>query len=546
MQIKPWLSFTSEQKQQIKQLADRLQVSYNNNWFDNHYYSVTSYTFRSARNNLINFLRGNYYNYYADNNDETKTNGQVEGIILALLASLNPEIKEMIRGVFCTRDRGGQDRNDVISLESITGTGYFPKGITDFKPDNKKLDVDLSARIQREIIKENGVDPDLVGTPDLTITVKVFASPGQYLHTYFNKKTEPTIRRVYYKTIQANLQYFSMKDLITDEQDRNLFDIIYNNFFTPNDNSVSNIIEFLAAYINEKLKYQEENLVKIFAAAKQTAMNQERKRILENNLKYAEQNYNDNMSRFATLKNEYLQARKAVDTFEEVKFEAVEVFLNKIKDYPRTKQFAKINATCLQFLIEEPLIHTEGETWAKYLTNISSSINEKINAYALSHYTTFNTTVDILRYAVQRFFKETLVDQKIKLYTTALLGIRADRTSFDIEKFSFNGYEYFPHPHIGTTGLTCWGEATRQISKNILENDGEMAFLQLNYALQQMTASDSVVAKKLTELILNYNYGTHPYYLRKGKTERESFETILKEFIADETNKINAIIDSES
>ena len=35
-------------------------------------------------------------------------------------------------------------------------------------------------------------------------------------------------------------------------------------------------------------------------------------------------------------------------------------------------------------------------------------------------------------------------------------------------------------------------------------------------------------------------------FLQKGKTERESFETILKEFIADETNKINAIIDSES
>ena len=54
------------------------------------------------------------------------------------------------------------------------------------------------------------------------------------------------------------------------------------------------------------------------------------------------------------------------------------------------------------------------------------------------------------------------------------------------------------------------------------------------------------ILSKLTDLILNYNYGTHPYYLRKGKTERESFETILKEFIADETNKINAIIDSES
>ena len=544
--MKPWLPFTLEQKQQIKQLADRLQINYRTNWFDNNYYNIISYTFRNTRSNFISFLRGSYYNYYQANDDEARTDGQVENIVLTLLASLHEEIKEMIKSVFHTRDRAGQDRNDVIPIESITGTGYFPKGITDFKPDNKKLDADLSARIQREIIKENGADPELISSPDLTITVKVFAEPGQYLHTYFNKKTEQTIRRVYYKTIQTNLQYFNMKNLITDEQDKALFDVIYNNFFTPNEKSIPNIIEFLTSYINEKLKYQEENLVKIFAAEKQTAMNQERKRILEQNLRYAEQNYNDNINRYASLKNEYLQARKAVDTFEEVKFEAVEVFLNKIKDYPRTKQFAKINNTCLQFLIEEPLIHTEGETWAKYLTNVNSSINEKINAYAVNNYSKYNTTISIIKYAVQRFFKEVLVDQKIRLYTTALLGIRSDETSFTIEKFSFNGYEYFPHPHIGTSNLTCWGEATRQISKNILENDGEMAFLQLNYALQQMTASDTVVAKKLTDLILNDNYGTHPYYLRKGKTERESFETILKEFIADETNKINAIIDSES
>lgn len=544
--MKPWLPFTLEQKQQIKQLADRLQINYRTNWFDDNYYNIISYTFRSARTNFINFLKGGYYNAYQAIGDETRTDGQVENIVLTLLASLDEEIKEMIKSVFHTRDRAGQDRNDVIPIESITGTGYFPKGITDFKPDNKKLDADLSARIQREIIKENGADSELVNSPDLTITVKVFAEPGQYLHTYFNKKTEQTIRRVYYKTIQTNLQYFSMKDLITDEQDKALFDVICNNFFTPNEKSVPNIIEFLTAYINEKLKYQEENLVKIFAAEKQTAMNQERKRNLEQNLRYAEQNYNDNIRRYASLKNEYLQAKKAVDTFEEVKFEAVEVFLNKIKDYPRTKQFAKINNTCLQFLIEEPLIHTEGETWAKYLTNVNSNINEKINAYAINNASNYNTTMSILKYAVQRFFKEVLVDQKIRLYTTALLGIRSDETNFAIEKFNFNGYEYFPHPHIGTSGLTCWGEATRQISKNILENDGEMAFLQLNYALQQMTASDTVVAKKLTDLILNHNYKTHPYYLRKGKTERESFETILKEFIADETNKINAIIDSES
>ena len=113
--MKPWLPFTLEQKQQIKQLADRLQINYRTNWFDNNYYNIISYTFRSARNNFINFLRGNYYNYYQANDDETRTDGQVENIVLILLASLHEEIKEMIKSVFHTRDRAGQDRNDVIA-----------------------------------------------------------------------------------------------------------------------------------------------------------------------------------------------------------------------------------------------------------------------------------------------------------------------------------------------------------------------------------------------------------------------------------------------
>lgn len=544
--MKPWLQFTTEQKQQLKQLADRLQLPYlNSNLVESNYYGLTSYTLRDAKNHFTNYLKGNHY-YYYNNDDEARTDGHVEHILLQFLASFDENIKDMIKKVFQIKDRGGTDRQDIFTTDCATGIGYFPKGITDFKPTNKLLDADLSARIQREIIKENGADPELVNSPDLTITVKVFAEPGRYLHVYFNKKTAQTIRRVVYKTIKANLDYFEMANAIQDKQDREAFDIISDCLFNPKEDSIARVIEFLTNYISEKLKHQEENLVKIFATEKQKAMNQSRKQQLKDNLNYAEQSYNDNMQRFADLKNKYIQARKALDAFEEVEFEAVEVFLNKVKDYPRTKVFAKINSNCLQFLIEEPLIHTESETWSKYLTNMNSTLNAKITTFAQNRAMDFETTFDILKYAVQRFFKETFVDQKIRLYTAAVLGVQSNTNTFQIDKYNLGNNEYFPHPHIGTSGLTCWNEASRQISKNILENDGEMAFLQLNYALQQMTASDSIVAAKLIDLILNSSYRTKPYYLRKGKTERESFETILKEFIADETNKINAIIDSES
>lgn len=545
--MKPWLSFTPDQKQQLKQLADRLQIAYTGNGlFNSNYYGLTSYTLRDAKNNFTNFLKGHYYYGYNNIDDEDRTNGQVEHILLNLLASFNENIKDMIKNTFQIKDRGGTDRSDPLTTETITGIAYFPKGITDFKPATKLLNTDLSAKIQKEIIKENGADPDLAGSPDLTITVKVFSESGRYLHTYFNKKSAQTIRRVIYKTIQANIDYFNMKELTQNELDKKMFETICNNFFVPTENSIKNILEHLETYIADKLKHQEENLVKIFASEKQKAMNHSRRRQLEDNLKYAEQDYNNNMQRYAELRNKYLQARKAIDTFEEIDFEAVEVFLNKIKDYPKTKLFAKINPNCLQFLIEEPLIHTEGETWAKYLTNPNSNLNSKIDIFVISMQEHYNTTFDILKYAVQRLFKELLVDQKIRLYTAAVLGITNNTTDFNVNKYNLSNNDYFPHPHIGTDSLTCWYEATRQISKCILENDGEMAFLQLNYALQQMTASDSVVAGKLTDMILSSNYRNKPYYLKKNSTERTSFDNILKEFIADETNKINSIIDSES
>lgn len=545
--MEPWLSHTPEDYQQLKTIADRLQLDYNRGTLISyHYYGFTSYTFRTSKNTFTNFLTG--ANYYYTPTEGYK--GIPEHIILLLLASLHPHIKDMIQNVFNPTDRGGTDRTDPIPIETTTRIAYFPKGITDFAPTDKMLDTALSAKIQHEIIKENSTDPNLTNSPDLSITVKVFASPTQYLHVYFNKKSPETIRRVIYKTIQANLDYFKMIEDIEEPSDKELFNIIYKHFFTPTKDSMKEILKYLNDYFEEKIKHQDENLVKNFAAAKQTAMNNTRKQNLLASLQSAKDRYEQNIQSFSNLKNAYLQAKKAVDTFEEVPFTAIEVFLNAVKNDPCTKMFAKVSPTNIQFLIEEPLMHTESETWAKYITNNGSTLNSKIGNFAMNHYERYNTTYDILKYAVQRFFKETFIDQKIKLYTAALLGVDSTTSDFYVNKYNLTNYDYFPHPHIGTNTLTCWGEATRQISKNILENDGEMAHLQLTYALQQMTASDGVVANKLIDLILSNNYLTGPYYSRKTQKDsdslRESFENILKEFITDETNKINAIIASES
>ena len=275
-------------------------------------------------------------------------------------------------------------------------------------------------------------------------------------------------------------------------------------------------------------------------------MNERRKHSLEETLNYAKTQYERNIQEFALLKNDYLQAKKAVDSFQEIEFNEITVLLTKIKEHPGTKLFAKINNDSLQFLIEEPLIHTDSAVWAKYLGNTASDINFIIKNFTESHYTQYNTTFDILRFAVQRFIKELFVDQKYRVYTAALLGLRASTNTFQIEKYSLPDDNFLPHPHIGTNSITCWAEASREISKKVMENDGETAFLQLIYALQQMTASDTIVSKKLINLIVDDRYSTQPFYIKKGSENRTSFKEIIKEFVTDETNKINAINDSES
>lgn len=561
----PWLQSSPEQKQQIKSLALRFGINveeernYNRTirslGIGNQYWNLISYTARNALNDFQSYLKGRNYYYYndTDESNEIKANGLFEYTILSFLGDFAPEIKDLFLKAFQICDRGGTDRQDPIRTDTFK-IAYFPKGITDFNPTDKKLNEELTARIQREIIKENKDDTSLEGK-DATITVKVFnelsAGNDKIFHVYFNKKEPQTIRRIIYKSIREAIKYFDVTQHIAVQNEeepieRQLFNNLADMFFNAKEDAISNILEELANYIQAKLTYQDENIIQIFAARKQTAMNEQRKHQLEQNLNYAKTNYERNMQEFASLKNEYLQAKKAIDSYEEVEFNAITVLLTKIKEHPGTKLFAKINDDNLQFLIEEPLIHTDGAVWSKYLGNPSSEINYIIQRFTENNCNNYETTYEILRYATQRLIKEVLIDQKYRVYTAALLGLRASSNSFQIDKYNLPDNNYLPHPHIGTSDITCWAEASKEISKKVMENDGETAFLQLVYALQQMTASDGIISKKLIQYMLKPEYSTQPFYIKKGSENRVSFKEIIKEFIADETNKINAINDSES
>ena len=554
----PWLQSSPEQKQQIKALALRFGINvedegqYNRTTrslgIGSQYWNMVSYTARNALNDFQAYLKGRRYNgYYIENNnnDEIKANGLFEYTLLSFLGDFAPEIKDLFLKAFQICDRGGTDRQDPITTDSFK-IAYIPKGITDFNPTTKKLNEELTAKIQREIIKENKDDTSLEGK-DATITVKVFnelnTEDDKIFHVYFNKKEPQTMRRIIYKSIREAIKYFNITEHIPIQNEenpieQNLFNSLADIFFNAKEDAISNILEELERYIQAKLAYQDENIIQIFAARKQTAMNEQRKRSLEEALDYAKTQYERNMQDFASLRNNYL--------YQEVEFNAITVLLTKIKEHPGTKLFAKINDDCLQFLLEEPLIHTDSVVWSKYLGNINSEINYIIRNFAETHYNKYNTTFDILRFAIQRFIKELFVDQKYRVYTAALLGIRASTNTFQIEKYNLPDDNFLPHPHIGTNSLTCWSEASREISKKVMENDGETAFLQLVYALQQMTASDTVVSRKLINLIVDDKYSTQPFYIKKGSENRTSFKEIIKEFVTDETNKINAINDSES
>lgn len=558
--IKPWIECPIETARQLEDLLERFGINLKNNRNDYtspvqlyNNYGLISYTLRNNLDNLANTLYARSYNI---TDEDTRLLCRLEHYILGLLGTFNPTIFDIIRQIFTLQDRRGTERFDPIPVPTRTLTqykatlSYLPKGITDFNESTDKvLNTDLTAIFQREILLENNSDPDLTDG-EKTISIKVFTEPENsdmpFIHVYFNRKAPQTLRRLIYKTLHYYLGLPCVIESIPEGPDRDLFTKIILLFFNKKENAYKLIFESIGTYIEKRIKDKNEHLIKNFATAKQKALNETRLYTLRSAFEGAERNLNDNLNKFAQLKNKYLQCKKDLDNYAEVEFSAIEVLLTKIKTNPKTKEFYKNGNHNLIFCIEEPLIHTESETWAKYLANSNSEINGMIYSYAKSFASTYNTTYDILRYAVQRLIKELFVDQKIRIYTAAVLGMNDNETYFDIKKYTLTTADYMPHPHIGTETLTCWNEAKNAITNCVLDNDGETAFLQLTYALQQMTASDSVVTKKLIKNILSNSYAGTLCYQRKSKEERETFETIIKEFIKDETNKINNIVASES
>lgn len=516
-------------------------------WASIAYLDLTSRMLRDAWKRLKYFNIGQQdYTWETNSNtaDEQRL-GLFEGTIVDIICYLLPDVKPYLESLLRIRDRSNEERNDIFTTNDVVGLGYFPKGITDFAPDNKTYHAELSARLQREVIRDNGNDPMLPNDhDDNKITIKAFVD-ANYVHIYFNKRSIHTIRRIYFKAFWYIWNHFNLYKYGGTEAEQ--FNHIVDNLCYPTTDSAENILNTLNDLVEKRIKQAEKNLVEEFSKEKQRAMNNTRKTNLDNALARAKQNYDDNIARYASIHLELINCQKALDEYTEIDFTAVADFLTRIKEYPHTKAFGKLDTYNLQFIIEEPMIHTDPKTWARYLTNINSTVNLYINRFVSAYTSYYNTTQDILRFATQRFIKETFVDQHIRIFTQARFGINSSESDFKIRKLqlSDNG-NHMPHPHIATNDLTCWGDAEREITKCVLENDGETAFLQLTYALQQMTASDSVVLRRFIESIFHSRYHTITIYQIKGQTERTSFQEIIKEFVKNETDKINAISETEA
>lgn len=552
--MQPWIPNTDEHCSKLFRLAQRLGFTATSSVLEHRWLGrVTSYTLRESFNDLDNYYlaRSSYFKHLIKhldfNRESPATFGYFENFVMLILKHFSPEITDAFNSLTGIKDRAGYDRADPLSNCSI-GLAYLPKGLTIFTPENKVyLEAD-SARIQRECIKESAKDP-CTPDSDKTLTVKVFAKKDEYFHCYINKRAPVTLRRIIYKAFFTWCRVYEAERFLPTELEKTVFNVLLENLECPTESSADIIIATLSNYITEKIKNLEENLIQNFATEKQKALNSARKKELDRRLQSCQNNLTHYESGYRQSLIDLKNAEKAIAEYSEVGFNAIQTFLQLIKNYPRTQFLSKINARDIQFQIEEPLIHTAGAVWAKYLTNSNSDINYGIKDFALKHHKEkpfLETTVEILRFSIQRFIKELFVDQTIRLYTACTLGMEANDTVLDIKKYELVQTDYMPHPHIGTAGLTCWSEAKTEVIKALLNNDGETAFLQLTYALQQMSATDTVVSKKLINNILHPAYSKIKIYLRKGKQERESFIEILQEFITDETNKINAIIASES
>ena len=488
-----------------------------------------SYT---LRNNLLDCLNGIPFTKYT----------------LNFLSSISPEVLyPILTDLLQISDRGGTDRADPINNHRGVKLAYIPKGLTDFNPGTKLLNEELTGSIHRRIIRQNQSDPTCPES-DKAITIKVYGNESvtnNFLHIYFNKYSEVTLKRLI--LIGLELAYKNLDRTKLFGEDKEAIDAIVENLCDPKEDSANKILESIRVVMANFLKAEEKDLIKNFARITQKSLNTVRREQVNRDKNNAELNYAnalDALTRYATLlKN----AQQELINYSEVDFSSIEVFLEKIKNHPNTKDFRKISADYLQFVIEEPIIYTEEKVWSKYLTNRWSDTRQSIEAFAKDYYKTYKTTAAILDFCIQRLFKEVLVDRKIKLFTASAMYLDQKNPYFQLRKNSLPGNTgLFPHPHLGTGSLTCWGNAMTEIVKAINANDGETAFLQMMYAFQQMTATDNIVVRKLTECILDTAYDGYPIYQKDEEKERKTFKNIIKEFIEDETNKINAPSDTSS
>jgi hypothetical protein len=546
--ILPWVPVNTELVDRAMAYEQRLNANTRTEpWASIPYPNLTSRMLKDAWRQLkyFNIAQREWTTLYNVNTADEQRLGLFEGAIVNILCCLLPDIKRYLERLLRIRDRGNDARYDIFNTNDSVGLGYFPKGITDFAPNDKTYHAELSAKLQREIIRDNGNDPMLPDNhDDKKITIKAFVDVN-YVHIYFNKRSVHTIRRIYFKAFWFIWNHFNLARYGGTEAAQ--YDTIVANLCYPTTDSAELILNTLNGIVEKHMKQAEENLIEDFSKAKQKAMNSTRKASLDNALAYAKQNYDDNIARYACLHLELINCQKALNDYTEIDFTAVADFLTRIKEYPRTKAFGKLDSYDIQFTIEEPMIHTDPKTWARYLTNADSIINQHIRQFVSVHTSNYNTTQDILRFATQRFIKETFVDQHIRIFTQARFSINSSESNFKIHKLTLpDNSNCMPHPHIATNDLTCWGDAEREIAKCILENNGETAFLQLTYALQQMTASDTVVLRRFIEYIFHSRYHTINIYQIKGQTERTSFQEIIKEFVKNETDKINAISETDA
>lgn len=491
------------------------------------------------RNNNLSFYLNNVISYTLRRNfEEALGYTRFEKNILNMLASLNTGMRNLLKDLLKIRDRRATDANDPIPKETPLGMAFFPKCLTDFKPANKILNEKLTAEIRRTILKANAADPECPES-DKAITIHIYEEDN-YLHVYFNKYSAQTLYRLTFLILYHAFDKYIKADSFKNAEEYNLVKLIISGLCLPTESSIDLILTSMLKIFEKRLEHEEENLIEDFSADVQTRLNSNRKSILDRSKNDAEAYYSRALNDLAKYATDLRNANQALLNYQEVDFSAIKTFLEYIKKHPNTKIFKKYNENILSFLMEEPILFTDDKVWSKYIANNNSDTSQNIRSFANNYHNKYNTTAETLYFCTQRLFKEVLIDQKIKIFVSTFMYMDKQNSSFRLDKLELpNTGNFFPHPHLGTNSLTCWGNALTEITKAINNNDGETAFTQLLYACQQMTAEDGAVARILSREMVNSRYHKVTVYQKKGTTERTTFEKILTEFVAEETEKQN-------